>query len=147
MSEVFAIRAANQADAVACASILNEWIDNRDWMPRVHTPKEVEALYRDFILVKRHVWVNGDPVDGFLAFDVENAPVSAHYVAVSGRGVGKALLDHTRTGQDELELWTFVANTRARQFYVREGFAEIRETEGENEEGLPDVLLRWERVQ
>jgi hypothetical protein len=40
-------------------------------------------------------------------------------------------------------LWTFVANAGARRFYAREGFVEARRTEGENEEGLPDVLLTW----
>ena len=40
-------------------------------------------------------------------------------------------------------LWTFVANAPARRFYAREGFVEVRRTGGENEEGLPDVLLKW----
>ena len=42
-----------------------------------------------------------------------------------------------------LTLWTFVANEGARRFYAREGFVEVGRTEGENEEGLPDVLLAW----
>jgi putative acetyltransferase len=48
-------------------------------------------------------------------------------------------------GRDRLSLWTFQANEGARRFYAREGFAEVRMTEGDNEEGLPDVLLEWVR--
>jgi hypothetical protein len=36
-----------------------------------------------------------------------------------------------------------VANEGARRFYARQGFVEIGRSEGENEEGLPDVLFRW----
>ena len=46
--------------------------------------------------------------------------------------------------QDRLFLWTFVANQKARAFYRREGFREVEQTEGDNEEGLPDVRLTWE---
>jgi putative acetyltransferase len=59
-----------------------------------------------------------------------------------GRGEGSARrLDHAKVGRDRLSLWTFQANERAR----REGFAEVRMTEGDNKEGLPDVLLEWVR--
>ncbi len=133
-------------DAPACAAILNAWIDDRDWMPRVHTPEEVEAFYKDFVFVHREVWVSGVPVDGFMALDPEANMVTALYVARSGEGIGRRLLDHAKAGRSALELWTFVANEGARRFYAREGFREVRQTPGDNEEGLPDVLLRWERA-
>ena len=45
-----------------------------------------------------------------------------------------------------LELWTFQANTRARAFYAREGFAEVKLTDGQgNDEELPDVRMVWNR--
>ncbi len=140
------IRRSVPEDAVACAAILNDWIDDRDWMPRVHSREEVEAFYRDFVLQRREVWVAGDPVAGFIGLNRETDEVTTLYVAEPGRGVGKALLDHAKAGRQALELWTFVANEGARRFYAREGFVEIRETPGDNEEGLPDVLLRWDRV-
>ena len=34
-------------------------------------------------------------------------------------------------------------NEGARRFYGREGFVEVGGTPGDNEEGLPDVLLAW----
>ena len=138
------LRRGVPADAQACAAILNAWIDERDWMPRVHTPEEVEAFYGDFVFVHRTVWVAGDPVAGFMAMNDAEHMVTALYVAAPGQGIGKALLDHAKAGRKSLELWTFVANECARRFYAREGFHEVRTTPGNNEEGLPDVLLRWE---
>ncbi len=140
------IRRGAAGDVAACASIMNAWIDSRDWMPRVHSPKEVEDFYRDFVFARREVWVIGDPVQGYMSLDVEKDMVMALYTAIPGQGVGKALLDHAKAHRKSLELWTFVANEGARRFYAREGFAEVLQTEGDNEEGLPDVLLRWDRV-
>jgi len=61
----------------------------------------------------------------------------------TGDGPVRALLDRAKEGRREVDLWTFVANGAARAFYRREGFREIRTTPGDNEEGLPDILLRW----
>lgn len=141
---VVSIRRAVPQDAPACAAILNAWIDDRDWMPRVHTPEEVEAFYADFVFVHRMVWVVGAPVAGFVAMDEAEDMVTALYVAVPGQGIGKALLDHAKAGRRGLELWTFLANEDARRFYAREGFREVHQTPGHNEERLPDVLLKWE---
>lgn len=140
-------RLGQPEDATACAAILNAWIDERDWMPRVHTHEEVESFYQDFVFVKREVWVVGEPLAGFMALDGDADMVTALYVGTPGRGLGKRLLDHAKQDRQSLELWTFVANDGARRFYRREGFVEVRETDGDNEEGLPDVLLRWERLQ
>jgi putative acetyltransferase len=139
------LRRAEASDAEACGDILNAWIDARDWMPRVHAPEDVRAFYRDFVLPHREVWVTGDPVEAFLAMDAEGTTVTSLYVARPGRGIGKALLDHAKVGRDRLSLWTFQANEGARRFYAREGLAEVRMTEGDNKEGLPDVLLEWVR--
>jgi hypothetical protein len=58
--------------------------------------------------------------------------------------VGAALLDRAKAQRSGgLTLWTFVANEGARRFYARQGFVEIGRSEGENEEGLPDLLFRW----
>ena len=46
-------------------------------------------------------------------------------------------------GPTGLTLWTFAANAAARRFYAAQGFVELRRTDGDNEEGLPDILLAW----
>ncbi len=139
-------RPAIASDARACAELLNAWIDSCDWMPRVHSHADVVDYYQHFVFAKREVWVIGDPVMGFITLDVDENMVSALYTATPGKGLGRALLDQAKHGRDLIALWTFVANDGARRFYAREGFRQIRRTEGDNEEGLPDILLQWERA-
>jgi len=138
-------RRANQADAEACADILNAWIDATDWMPRIHPADDVRRHNRDVVLADRELWVIGAPVHGYLALDPETNTATALYVAIPGQGIGKALLDFAKGDHERLQLWTFQANKAARRFYAREGFVEVRMTNGDNEEGLPDVLLEWVR--
>lgn len=139
------IRPANAEDALACATILNAWIDETPWMPRVHPKQDVERHYRDWVLPNRDVYVVGDPVTGYIALDREEPFITSLFCREKNQGFGKCLLDHAKAKNGlELKLWTFVANESARRFYAREGFKEIDHSEGDNEEKLPDVLLRWE---
>ncbi|NUQ90403.1 MAG: GNAT family N-acetyltransferase, partial [Glycomyces artemisiae] len=63
-----------------------------------------------------------------------------------GRGIGEALLERAKRRRRSLDLRVFAANTRARAFYARHGFSEVGADDGSgNEEGLPDLLLRWRR--
>lgn len=63
-----------------------------------------------------------------------------------GLGIGRALLDGAKDRSDRLKLWTFQANHGAQRFYLREGFREIRRSDGaDNDEGLPDIQYLWER--
>ena len=140
------LRPARSTDAGKVGAILSEFIDTTSWMPRIHTRAEdigfcATMIDRGWVIV-----AVSDGVDGFLAQDGEE--VSCLYVssAAQGNGVGKALLDHAKQRADRLELWTFQANEGARRFYAREGFVELRETDGaRNDENLPDVFLEWRR--
>ncbi|MEM6465841.1 MAG: GNAT family N-acetyltransferase [Pseudomonadota bacterium] len=137
------IRRAVPSDADACAAIHNAWIESTSWMPRLHSLDDIERFYADQVLPKTRVFVAGDPPQAYLALDHQNF-VTALYCAQPGRGFGKALLDHAKSLSQTLSLWTFEANRAARRFYEREGFKATRRTDGDNEEGLPDILYRWE---
>lgn len=141
-----ALRPGTLADAPAMAAIKNDWIDATLWMPRVHPADDLVRHHREHVLRRQQVTVAEDEgVVGFSGLDDEGF-VTSLFVAsgARGRGVGKALLDRAKTARPEgLRLWTFVANEGARRFYAREGFAEVERTDGENEERLPDVLMRW----
>jgi GNAT superfamily N-acetyltransferase len=110
----------------------------------MHSAEDVHRHVSEHILPNRQVWVARDPVSGFLALDPKTQTITALYCAETGRGIGRALLEQARKASDHLDAWAFQANTGARRFYAREGFKEVRATNGDNVEGLPDVLLRWE---
>jgi len=142
------IRPATPADAPSCAAILNAWIDETPWMPRVLSHEDVERHYREFVLQKRKVTVAEDDAPlGYLALDTEEGFITSFFLKAEARGagVGKRLLDDAKAGAEMLQLWTFVANEGARRFYEREGFAEADRSDGDNEEGLPDILYRWKQ--
>jgi GNAT superfamily N-acetyltransferase len=64
--------------------------------------------------------------------------------AHQGRGIGEALLAKAKRCRSELNLRVFEQNTGARAFYARHGFQEVSSGDGsDNEEGLPDLHLRW----
>lgn len=146
------IREAVAADMIGCATIFNEWVDETPWMPRVHSWQDVESYYQttvfqeQSVFVARHEQADDEGVDGFISLS-DDSFVTALYLARHSRrsGIGKALLDHAKTRQPGgLSLWAFVANHDAGRFYEREEFSEQRRTEGDNEEGLPDVLFTWQ---
>lgn len=147
MSRAWTIREAQKADMPVCAAILNDWIDATAWMPRVHDHEDVEQYYSDIVFQERQVKVvdvNGE-VCAFMALS-NDAYVTALYVRSSHRRemFGRSLIDHAKTLYPrQLNLWTFDENKDAQRFYRRENFVEVRRTDGDNEENLPDILLRW----
>ncbi|WP_211292359.1 GNAT family N-acetyltransferase [Hasllibacter halocynthiae] len=110
-------------------------------MPKLHMLGETEGFCRS--LVPGALVAERDGVAGFLALEGEE--IVALYCRDRGTGVGRALLERAKVGRERLALRAFEANGRARRFYAREGFAEVGGTDGENEEGLPDVLMEWRR--
>ncbi len=143
MTEPAEVHRAAPDDAPVCAAIKNAWIDATGWMPRVHTRDSVEAHYRDVVYADREVYVTGAPADAYLALS-EDHFVTSLSCAEPGSGRGKTLLDYAKGLRPRLALWTFVANTGARRFYLREGFRQVERSDGDNEEGLPDILFAWD---
>jgi GNAT superfamily N-acetyltransferase len=117
------------------------------WLPRLHTPAEDKAFFRDRVFKSCEVWGWVDAeIAGFIAFRtgwVDHLFVLPEH---QGKGAGKALLGIAKASQPVLRLWTFQRNARARRFYEKHGFVAIRQTDGsDNEEREPDVLYHWER--
>jgi GNAT superfamily N-acetyltransferase len=138
---------AKPRDAAPLSRVLANWRNETPWMPKTHTPQE-DYAFLSFLIREAEVVTPRDLLGphGFLARDGEE--IQGLYLApnVRGRGLGKALLDHAKARSDRLKLWTFQANGAARRFYAREGFVEVRLTDGAgNDEKLPDVRLVWTR--
>lgn len=115
-----------------------------------HTPDEDRAFFAR-CLADCTVWLAED-ADGVLTgFCAARAGWIDHLFvahARQGEGIGQALLAASLKRRRRVRLWTFQRNTRSRAFYARQGFLEVRLTDGShNEEREPDVLLEWRRGQ
>lgn len=114
--------------------------------PTVHTDNEVHGWFQEVVLPTREVWVAR--ADGaVVAVLVLNGDwLDQLYVAPgwTGRGIGSRLVGLAkRQRPGGLQLWTFEANGRARHFYEDHGFVAVGSTDGDNEEGAPDVRYEW----
>ena len=115
----------------------------------LHTPEEYVALYRDKVMVDGPVWgaFQGEVLRGYIALLpgwIDHLYVDPDF---HGLGIGSELVRLAQGQQDELRLYTFQANTRARALYERHGFGIEELTDGaRNEEKMPDVTYLWRRA-
>jgi ribosomal protein S18 acetylase RimI-like enzyme len=142
------LRPARPLDAGRIGRILQAFAEEAPWMLRLHSGAEAIACCGEMI---DRGWVTvagtGAKVDGFLACD--DGYIHALYVAPGqrGRGLGARLIRAAQGGSESLSLWTFEANSGARRFYKRHGFAEEGRGAGMgNDECLPDIRYRWTRA-
>jgi GNAT superfamily N-acetyltransferase len=142
------LRAVTTADGAQVAEI---YLASRHaampWLASPHTDDEIRWWHINVLVPRATLAVAerdgavvgfADPADGWL---------HALYVTPSaqGAGVGSALFEYSMALQPAgFDLWVFVRNTRALDFYARYGCVEVTRTDGaDNEEHEPDVLLRW----
>ena len=141
------LRPARSTDAGATGDILARFQADTGWMPKLYSGAETIAhcgamIDRGWVTVA----VSDGVVAGFIARDGDE--ICALYVArrVYGQKVGQALLADACARRDRLWLRVFQANSGARRFYRRAGFTETGRGEGgDNAEGLPDIVLAWQK--
>ena len=115
----------------------------------LHTPDEYVAFYEKEVLINGPVW--GAFEGAILRGHVALLPGWIDHLYVDppfhGQGIGSALVTLAQREQDELRLYTFQSNTRARALYERHGFVIEELTDGaRNEEKMPDVTYHWRRA-
>ena len=147
MSITVSLRTARSQDMAPCAAILNSWIDATEWMPRIQSVEKVSEFYRTEVMANRQtiVAVANSKVCGFVTL-ARDGFITALYLAgqACGQGIGGLLLERAkRELSPQARVYCFQANTRALKFYLRHGFVEVNRTTGDNDEGLPDILLEW----
>jgi GNAT superfamily N-acetyltransferase len=114
--------------------------------PLVHSDDDVHAYFATVVLPDREVWIGdaGGQVVALLVLRdewIEHLYVDPDW---TGRRLGSRLVDVAKTRcHDGLDLWAFQSNVGARRFYERHGFKAEAMTDGDNEEGAPDVRYRW----
>lgn len=119
------------------------------YLPILHSFEGDKKFYRNRVFEECDVWVIEDDQQlvGFCAFKegwVEHLYLLPTHV---GKTYGETLLNKAKENQSYLQLWVFQRNSRAINFYERNGFQKVKETDGaSNEEKLPDALFEWRRL-
>lgn len=143
------IRRGTTADARAAADL---WLRARaaggDAIPPpAHSADEVREWFAGHVTANLELWLAELPDAGLAGILVlGDGLVEQLYVepGLTGRGIGADLLTFAKRRQPAgLRLWTFASNRGAQRFYERHGFAEVRRTDGDNEEEAPDILYAW----
>ena len=142
------IRRATAADAAAVAEV---WLLSRKASvpaipPPVHDDADVRLFFAQVVIPERDTWVIDLDGEVVALLALEGGWVDHLYVRPDhvGHGLGSELLALAkRQRPDGLDLWTFQSNVGARRFYERHGFTAVAMTDGDNEEGEPDVHYRW----
>ncbi len=144
------VRRAEQADYGAATEVLLR--SRHDSFPAippfVYPDEEVKAHFVGTVMTVSEVWVAemDETVSGVLVLNgnwIEQLYVDPDWV---NQGLGTALIERAKVERPEaLDLWTFKSNRSAQRFYERHGFRAVGGTNGDNEEGEPDIHYRWAR--
>lgn len=140
-----AIRRGHAAESEACADLM--WQVRQQSLgsipPSQHPLDDMRVWMRDVVMTQHEVWVaeRAGTLVGMLVLGrpdwIEHLYVDA---SATGKGLGTRFLALARAElAGPLHLWTFQSNLGARRFYERHGFVAVEWTEGDNEEGAPDV--------
>lgn len=113
----------------------------------VHSDAEMRGWVSAVVVPDREVWLMEDDGRPLAVLVLDDGWVDQLYVDpdFTGRGLGSHLIELAKSRRpDGLQLWTFVSNTGAQNFYLRHGFTEAERTDGSgNEEKSPDIRFVW----
>ena len=142
------LRRGHSDDAAAIAEV---WLRSRAASvpaipPPIHTEDEVRAWFEQVVLPAREVWVAEECEEIVALLVLEADWIDQLYIEPdhTARGFGARPLEVAKQRRPAgLNLWTFEANVGARRFYEGHGFVATEATDGDNEEGAPDIRYEW----
>ena len=120
------------------------------WTPDLTDPEQERQMYRETVFAHGEVWgaFEEETLIGFIA----TLPGWVEHLFVAterqGGGIGGELLDIAMNSQDDLQLWTYQANTLTRRFYESRGFRVAELSDGATlPEREPNVRYLWKRLE
>ena len=114
----------------------HDFIDRSYWENNYELVKEMLPDSELFVYEQNHT------IQGFVGL-VEQYIAGIFVNAGSqSKGIGKALLDYVKETHSELSLHVYKKNTRAVDFYLREGFGVAGEQVDENT-GEEELTMNW----
>ena len=140
-------RAKSNETAQVAALFIASQGDALPFLRALHTDEETVAFIAEDVFTKDDVWVahDGTRIVGMMALAGTHIDhlylLPTHY----RRGIGTKLIAKAKDLHPEnLTLYAFAVNTRARAFYEHHGFVPLEFGDGSgNEAGQPDVLYEW----
>jgi GNAT superfamily N-acetyltransferase len=139
-----AISEATRADIPAMAKVVADWEASLPWMKNSYDAQKIARfLYAAFD--ERQIFVTGDTANAYIAYDEATQRIGGLYSAVTGAGVGKALVDKVKEGRDFICLYTHIPNEAAQKFYRREGFVVVEQCEQETPDAIPELRMDWRK--
>jgi GNAT superfamily N-acetyltransferase len=137
----------DEALAVADLWLLSRRASIPQIPPPVHSDEEVRAWFQHVVFPSLDVWVTGVPGHLVALMVLDHEWIEQLYVhpTWNSRGLGSQMLELAKREHTRLDLWTFRSNAGARRFYERHGFVAVAVTDGDNEEGAPDIRYHWQR--
>ncbi|WP_299028641.1 GNAT family N-acetyltransferase [uncultured Sulfitobacter sp.] len=144
---VIMIRPARTLDAGKLADMMGAANAQLEWLPKLYSGAEEIMLVGDMIGAG---WVRTAYLDDVLAGFIARKGTEIHGLCVQpqlqGRGIARRLMVDAQRNAKKLGLWSYQANDRATDFYLKAGFAEVIRTEGDdNDAKLPDIRFEWHR--
>ncbi len=139
----------DEALAVADLWLLSRRASIPQIPPPVHSDDEVRAWFQHVVFPSQDdVWVTEASGHLVALMVLGQEWIEQLYVhpAWNSRGLGSQLVELAKRERTRLDLWTFQSNAGARRFYERHGFIAEAMTDGDNEEGAPDIRYHWQRI-
>lgn len=137
------IRKLKETDINKVAEI---WLDTNikahDFIPEKYWKDNFNMVKDMFPQSEIYIYENGKIIQGFIGMD--NDYIAGIFVSseAQSQGIGKVLLDFVKTKKEKLRLNVYQKNTRAIQFYQREGF-KIQNENLDINSGEKEYVMTW----
>lgn len=137
------IRKLKETDINKVAEI---WLDTNikahDFIPEKYWKDNFNMVKDMFPQSEIYIYENGKIIQGFIGID--NDYIAGIFVSseAQSQGIGKVLLDFVKTKKEKLPLNVYQKNTRAIQFYQREGF-KIQNENLDINSGEKEYVMTW----
>ena len=108
------------------SSVMQIWLDSNldahSFIAESYWKNKYEAVEKMILKAEIYVFEDSDGINGFVGL-IENY-IAGIFVRMEKRskGIGKQLIDFVKRLHNDLTLDVFVKNTRAVDFYIRDGF-------------------------
>lgn len=137
------IRRMEPHDLDACINIwLQSNLSAHDFIPATYWSSHLD--YMREVLPQAEVWVYciADKVNAFIGLDSEY--IAGLFVDEKFRSqdIGHRLINHVKSQHHRLTLCVFEKNQRAINFYIREGFTDIKHRIDESTNEM-EIVMQW----